>query len=159
MKDATKDEPAPPSSPVHAGITNSEADAHYTDMLWGSGRPSFGRRRPTGPTTFISSTGTDAQRKCSPLSHPSCQKWTCPSRIFTVARVLPLHRKIRRDRWQYSQREAKLEAAYKEMDEAVDEVFGKSDEEEDIAISAKIVSRRHDHEDGMYMGVVGNEED
>ena len=33
MEDVTDDEPAPPSSPVHAGITKGEACAHYTEMV------------------------------------------------------------------------------------------------------------------------------
>lgn len=55
-------------------------------------------------------------------------------------------RDIRRDRWWYRQQKAELEAAYKEFDEAVDEVFGKSEDEDEVASSA--APRRHDHEFG-----------
>jgi hypothetical protein len=44
---------------------------------------------------------------------------------------------IHRDRWRYRQYQSQLQAADKEMDKAADEVFGKSDDEEDIAGSAK----------------------
>uniref|UniRef100_M8ATP2 Uncharacterized protein n=1 Tax=Aegilops tauschii TaxID=37682 RepID=M8ATP2_AEGTA len=37
-------------------------------------------------------------------------------------------------------------APYKEFDEAADEVWGKTDDEEDIAVPAKATHNRHDHE-------------
>jgi hypothetical protein len=45
------------------------------------------------------------------------------------------------------------------MDEAADEVFGKCDEEEDIASSATIASRRLNHEAGTSASAAGNEEE
>ena len=44
---------------------------------------------------------------------------------------------IRLDSWRYNQHQAKLEAAYKEFDEATDKVWDKTYDEEDIAGSAK----------------------
>ena len=60
---------------------------------------------------------------------------------------------IRLARWRYRQRQAELEAAYKEMDEGAHEVFSKSGDEEDIARSATAVSRR------MSAGAAGSEEE
>lgn len=68
-------------------------------------------------------------------------------------------RQIRLDRWRYRQHQAELEAAYKKFDEATDEVWGKTDDEEDIADSAPAVPRRHDHEAGTSAGVAGSEEE
>lgn len=68
-------------------------------------------------------------------------------------------REIRHDRWWYRQRQAELEAAYKEFDEATDEMWGKSDEEEDIISSATAAPRRHDHEAGTSAGTAGSEEE
>ena len=39
-------------------------------------------------------------------------------------------RKIRCDHWHYNQYQADLKAAYKEMDEAADEVCGKTNDKE-----------------------------
>jgi hypothetical protein len=69
-------------------------------------------------------------------------------------------RKIRLARWRYCQRAAELAASYKECDEAADEVFCETnDEEEDIAGSAEAAPRRHDHEAGTSAGAAGSEEE
>jgi hypothetical protein len=68
-------------------------------------------------------------------------------------------RKIRRDRWWYIQYQSDLQAAYKEMDETADEVFGKSDDEEDITSSATVAPCHHDHEANTSAGVAGSEEE
>ena len=66
---------------------------------------------------------------------------------------------IRRDRWLYHLHKAKLQAAYKEMNEAADEVFDKSDDEEDIASFATAAPRHHDHEADMSVSAADNKEE
>jgi hypothetical protein len=63
------------------------------------------------------------------------------------------------DSWRYIQYQADLQTTYKEMDEAADEVFGKSSDEEDIANSAMAAPRRHDHEIGTSAGAADSEEE
>ncbi|KAE8794783.1 hypothetical protein D1007_30317 [Hordeum vulgare] len=65
---------------------------------------------------------------------------------------------IRHDRRWHRQCQFELEAAYKEMDEATDELFSKSDDEEDIANSVMVAPRHHDHEADTSATVADNEE-
>jgi hypothetical protein len=47
---------------------------------WRSGSPCFGKRKPTRPTTSVSSTSTSAWRSYSLPARPSCRRWRWPSR-------------------------------------------------------------------------------
>ncbi|KAE8811652.1 hypothetical protein D1007_11439 [Hordeum vulgare] len=63
------------------------------------------------------------------------------------------------DSWRYEQCQAEMEAAYKEFDEAADEVWSKSDDEEDIMGSDKAAPGYHDHEARTSKGIAGSEEE
>ena len=57
------------------------------------------------------------------------------------------------------QHHAELEVAYKEFDEAADEVWGKRDDEEDIASYAPSAPRRHEHEADTSLGAASSVEE
>ena len=66
--------------------------------------------------------------------------------------------KFRRGHWWYRQHQSEIEAVFKEIGEADDEVYGKSEDEEDVASPATPAPRRHDHEAGTSKGAGDGEE-
>src|SRR4051812_7877193 len=60
------------------------------------------------------------------------------------------------DHWRYRFHQAKLETAFKDIDEATDEVYDKSEDEDDVGNSVSATPRRH--EAGTPTGVVCSEE-
>ena len=64
---------------------------------------------------------------------------------------------IHRNRRWYRQRQAEIDAAFKEIHRVANEVYGKS--EDDIPNSATPAPRCHDHEANASTGVAGSEED
>ena len=52
-----------------------------------------------------------------------------------------------------------LQIACKEMDETIDEEFGRSNDEVDIANFATAAPHRHNHEVGTSAGATGSEEE
>ena len=66
---------------------------------------------------------------------------------------------IRRNRRRHRQRQAEIDAAFKEIHEVANEVYDKSEDEDDIPNSATPAPRCHDHEAGASISAAGSEED
>jgi hypothetical protein len=111
---------------------------------------------PVRSTTSTSSTSIDTQRSNSPLARPSHRVWTCPSRrCYSSPRST---RDIYRNRWHYRLCHA-VRSLIQEIDEAANEVYGKSEEEDEVASSATIAPRRHDHEADTSTGATNSEKE
>ena len=65
---------------------------------------------------------------------------------------------IHRNRRRYRQRQTEIDAAFKEIHEVANEVYGKSEDEDDIPNFAAPAPRCHDHEAGASTGVASSKE-